>query len=153
MEDLKALIVQYLEEQKLMQLCTVGESGDPWVCSVWQAADEDMNIYFFSSITRRHSQEIEKDSRIAGALALPHQPTDPHARGLQFEGTVQRLESEEERQTARKVYEGRIFNAEQINSLINDSEKPHEFYKITPKKFVLFDNKNFPDESRQEYVV
>ena len=51
---LKQHIQQYLQEAKLMHLATVS-GGKPWVCSVWFAADEDMNLYWFSAVTRRHS--------------------------------------------------------------------------------------------------
>jgi len=96
MKDLRELVVQYLEEQKLMQLCTVGQGGQPWACNVWQASDADLNIYFFSAVNRRHSLEIENDARVAGALALPHKPSDKYARGLQFEGIVKKLVDPEE---------------------------------------------------------
>lgn len=151
MAHLRTLIGQYLQEQKLMQLATVSQ-GNPWVCSVWQASDDDLNIYFFSSVTRRHSQEIENDNRAAGALALPHTPKDP-PRGLQFEGTVVKLTGEADIAKARSVYQGRIFDAATIDQFMANKERPHRFYKIVPKKFVLFDVVNFPDDSRKEYEV
>ena len=147
--ELRKLIADYLDQQKLMQLATV-KNGSPWVCSVWQAADEDLNIYFFSSITRRHSIEIESDQRIAGALALP-QTTKDSPRGLQFEGTVEQLSDVGEVKFARSKYEGRIFDAESIDNFMNHEERPHRFYKITPSRFVLFDTANFPEDPRQEF--
>ncbi len=149
-EKLRSLISDYLEEAQLMQVCTVA-GGNPWACSVWQAADEDLNTYFFSSITRRHSKELESDSRVAGALALPQTPADP-PRGLQFEGTAQMLTEASEIEKARNLYENRIFDGETIDTFINHSERPHRFYRITPKRFVLFDVVNFPEDPRKEYL-
>jgi uncharacterized protein YhbP (UPF0306 family) len=148
--NLRQLIVDYMTEQKLMQLATIGEFG-PWICSVWQAFDDDLNIYFFSATTRQHSQEIEKDGRVAGALAKPHTVSDT-PRAVQFSGKATRLTDEAEIAKARSVYEGRIFNAETIDKLMANEERPHVFYKITPNKFVLFDVENFPENSRQEYT-
>lgn len=149
--DLRRLIIDYLTEQKLMQLATVSD-GNPWVCSVWYAFDDDLNIYFFSAINRQHSLEIEKDNRVAGALAKPQTPQDT-PRGLQFQGTATKLTDPEDIAKARAVYEGRIFDAQSIDKFMVHSERPHVFYKITPTKFVLFDAVNFPDNSRQEYEV
>lgn len=148
--DLRKLIVDYMTEQKLMQLATISETG-PWTCSVWQAFDDDLNIYFFSATNRQHSQEIEKDGRVAGALAKPHTVSDA-PRAVQFSGTAERLTNEADIEKARSVYEGRIFDKATIDALIANEERPHVFYKITPNKFVLFDTVNFPENSRREYI-
>jgi len=150
-KDLRSLIIDYMERQKLMQLATV-DNGNPWVCNVWYGFDDDLNIYFFSATNRRHSIEAEKDNRVAGAMALPHTPEDV-ARGLQFEGTSEKLTNKDDIAKARSVYEGRIFDAKTIDDLIAHKERPHAFYKIAPSKFVLFDVENFPEDSRQEFVV
>jgi uncharacterized protein YhbP (UPF0306 family) len=127
----------------LMQVATV-KDGNPWVCSVWQASDDDLSIYFFSAITRRHSGEAENNSKIAGALALPHSPEDV-PRGLQFEGTVEKLDNDAI-EDALRVYEGRVFSGAKIDEMMNHPERPHSFYKITPSRFQLFDIVNFPVE-------
>lgn len=146
-KNLRKLIEDYLKEAKLMQLATsVGDQ--PWICSVWFAADSDLNIYFFSSLTRRHSQEITKNNKVAGAMVLPQTPADP-PRGLQFQGTVEMLESQEDIDKAISVYADRIFSKEKIEEFMNNEEKPHKFYKVTVSQFVLFDGVNFPDNSRQ----
>ncbi len=148
--NVKALIIEYMQEQKLMQLATVGDDG-PWVCSLWQAFDGDMNIYFLSATNRQHSLDIEKNSFVAGALAGPHEVGGP-ARAVQFSGTAKLLTDATDIALARSVYQGRIFDAAQIDDFIGSTERPHAFYKITPTKFVLFDTENFPENSRQEYL-
>jgi len=50
-----------------MQLATALDN-QPWVCSVWFAADKDLNIYWFSSTTRRHSGEVLKNKKVAAAI-------------------------------------------------------------------------------------
>ena len=151
MKDLKSFIVDYLEEVKLMQLATAA-GNQPWVCSVWFAADDRLNIYWFSSNTRRHSNELKGNNKVAGVFTLPHTPADP-PRGLQFEGTAEELTDTPSIQRARIAYLGRIFDEKTVDGLINNPEKPHCFYRAQPSKFVLFDTVNFPGESRQEYEV
>jgi uncharacterized protein YhbP (UPF0306 family) len=149
--ELHEHIKQYLKNAKLMQLST-SMDGQPWTCSVWFAADNDLNIYWFSSTSRRHSEEVAKNGKVSGAMALPHTPED-EPRGLQFEGDAELLTDEADVEKARSVYEGRIFSADQIDEFIADDERPHRFYRIRPRRFVLFDVKNFPDNSRQEYRI
>lgn len=133
----------------MMQLAT-SLDNQPWVCHVWFAADEDLNIYWFSSIARRHSKEVIKNNKIAGAIILPQPPKDL-PRGLQFQGMAEMLTKQEDIDKAIAAYQDRIFSKEQIEKFMNDEESPHKFYKITPTQFVLFDLVNFPDNPRQEY--
>lgn len=147
--ELKKLIIDYLKEAKLMQLAT-SVDNQPWICSVWFAADNDLNIYWFSSITRRHSDEVMKNNKVAGAIALPQTPDDP-PRGLQFQGIAQLLTDQRDIDKAVLVYADRIFSQEKIKEFMEHKEKPHKFYRIKPTHFVLFDAVNFPDNLRQEY--
>ena len=87
--DLKKLIEDYLKEAKLMQLAT-SANNQPWACSVWFGSDEDLNIYWFSSTTRRHSKEVMENPKVGAAVVLPHTPEDA-PRGLQLEGTARLL--------------------------------------------------------------
>lgn len=146
--SLKKLIENYLKEALLMQLAT-SLNNQPWVCNVWFTSDEGLNIYWFSSTTRRHSKEVLKNPKIAGAIALPQSPKDP-PRGLQFQGIAKLLTKQTDIEKATTLFEERIFSKKQIRELMVHKNKPHRFYKIKPNQFVLFDSVNFPDNSRQE---
>lgn len=149
--DLRKLIEDYLRQAKLMQLATAS-NNQPWVCSVWFAADSDLNIYYFSSTTRRHSEEVAKNNKVAGAAVLPQNPNDP-PRGLYFQGIAEVLKSQKDIDKAISVYAGRIFSREKITEFMDHKEKPHKFYRIKPTQFVLFDAVNFPDNPRQELAL
>ena len=144
----KKFITAYLQDAKLMQLAT-SKDNQPWVCSVWFAADDDLNIYWFSSISRRHSKEVINNIQVAAAIVLPLTPDDP-PRGLQLQGFAQILTDQNDIDKATSLFTGRIFSREKIMEFMKDQEKPHRFYKIMPKQFVLFDVVNFPDNPRQE---
>lgn len=147
--NLKALIKDYLQTAKLMQLATVS-AGKPWVCNVWFAADEALSIYWFSSTTRRHSHEVVSDPHVAGAICLPFTPDDK-PRGLQFEGTAEQLRGEADIQRAISLYSPRIFSATKVHDFMSRPDHPHCFYRIKPELFVLFDIEHFPGDPRQEY--
>ena len=149
MADIRKIIEDYLANTKMMQLAT-SIDAQPWICNVWFASDEDLNIYWFSSTTRRHSNEVLKNNKVAAAIVAPQTPQDT-PRGLQLQGHAEVLTNDEDVKIARSVYEGRIFDAATIDSLIKNKEKPHKFYRIKPTQFVLFDGENFCDNWRQEY--
>lgn len=151
MPKLLRLIKKYLKEAKLMQLAT-SIDNQPWVCSVWFAADDNMNIYWFSSINRRHSIELLKNKKVAAAIVFPQTPSDP-PRGLQLEGTAKLLTNKSDIAKAISVYKDRIFSESKIKEFAEHKERPHKFYKIKPKKYVLFDVVNFPKNPRQEYLL
>jgi uncharacterized protein YhbP (UPF0306 family) len=146
---LKELIKQYLADARLMQLATVA-GGKPWVCNVWFAADQAMNIYWFSSTKRRHSQEVILDPHVAAAICLPQTPSDS-PRGLQLEGEAELLTNPVDVATAMKCYVGRVFNLKQTKQFMANLDSPHRFYRIKPSSFILFDAVNFPDSPRREY--
>ena len=146
---LRKLIEDYLKKAKLMQLASASDN-QPWVCSVWFAADSDLNIYWFSSTSRRHSEEVMKNQKVAAAVVLPHAPKDP-PKGLQLQGIAEVLTDQKDIDKAISAYRDRIFPMKTIKRLMQDEENPHKFYRIKPTQFVLFDAVNFGDSWRQEY--
>jgi uncharacterized protein YhbP (UPF0306 family) len=83
------LIKKYLSKSRMMQIATV-DNGQPWICTVYYVEDEDLNLYWLSLPTRRHSQEIEKHNKIA--IAVPVKFDKPVV-GIQAEGTAEAIKS------------------------------------------------------------
>jgi len=147
--DLKKLIQEYLAEAKMLHLATVA-NNQPWVCNVWFASDEAMNLYWFSGIHRRHSAEVQAHPLVSGGITLPQTPQDP-PRGLQFQGTAEKLTEDSDVQAAIDLYKDRIFPETKIRQFMASTTNPHDFYRIKPELFVLFDVVNFPENPRQEW--
>ncbi|HZE87329.1 MAG TPA: pyridoxamine 5'-phosphate oxidase family protein [Methylomirabilota bacterium] len=148
---LQQLIKDYLNEAKMMQLAT-SMNAQPWVCNVWFASDKKLNIYWLSSVTRRHSHEVIKNKKVAAAIVLALTPQDP-PRGLQLQGTAEVLTEQKDIEKAISVYAGRIFSRKKVAEFMAHKDRPHKFYRIKPSQFILFDVINFPDNSRQEYTL
>ena len=152
--NLNKLINEYLNEAKLMQVATT-KGNKPWVSSVWYVHDEDWNLYFISRRNRRHSFELKGNPNVAGTITVPHtKGSGEKVRGLQFEGTAHDLTDEpEELEKTNKLYLAKYPMAEDIPlEKLNDQKWAATFYVIHPSSFVLFDEVNFPDDSRQEYL-
>lgn len=139
------LIDQYLDEKKVMQVAT-SVDGQPWVCTVHFALDDNKNIYWLSLPTRRHSEEIANNANIAVAIVVQH---DQPVIGMQIEGTASIVDDE---QTVKIVMENYIAKHNAGKDYYDNfiaGKAQHKLYKLTPKNFVLFDEKNFSGNPRQ----
>ena len=149
--ELKKLIAEYLKEAKLMQIAT-SKDNKPWVATVWFAYDNNFNIYFISRHNRRHSLEIAKNPYVAGAIVKKHETLGDKTRGLQFEGKCSELKGSELIKNfaifARRFPKVTKFILSPKE--IIEGATDHHLYKIVPSSIVLFDEVNFPDQSRQE---
>jgi len=150
-EDTAKLIKEYLDEAKMMQVATVA-NGKPWICNTWFASDENFNLYWFSLVEARHSQEIAKDSHVAAAVCLPQSPDDDRARGIQLEGIAELLTDPEDIDIAIKCCVGRIFSLEKVQHFMPLPNAVHRFYRIKPTKIVFLDTANLPYDARLEYI-
>lgn len=149
--DLKTLIVEYLTKANLMQLATVRDNK-PWVCSVYFAFDDKLNLFWTSKPFRRHSQELRDNNHVAGAIVLPHQVGDK-VRGIQFEGVAKELKDPKVIVSAMALYAKRLNASEEwVKSVISGIDE-EICYMVSPSKFVLFDQVNFSDNPRQEYKI
>lgn len=149
--NLRKLIEEYLEEARLMQIATA-KNNQPWACTVYFAHDRNLNFYWISKSTRRHSEEIRNNSSVAGVIVLPHTPGNK-VRGLQFKGIAHELVKKDHIVKAMEYYAKRYnMPKERVNGIINNTDG-HIPYQIQPKLIVLFDEVNFPENPRQEYPL
>lgn len=151
MKDLKTLIHEYLQSTRMMQIATCAKNV-PWNCTVYFAYDEELNLYWISKPTRRHSQEIIDNPRVAAVIVHDQQPPQSAVRGLQCEGIAELLSGADEEKAA-KIYTRQLDREESLLQDIRSGENPHKFYRIRPRRFVLFDRINFPEQEQQEYVL
>lgn len=130
-------IREYLPSIIHLSLATTREAK-PWVCEVHFAYDEELNIYFRSLTSRRHSQEIADNPSVAGNMIVQHALGAP-VRGVYFEGAAQLLTAQaEQRQAFRYLQERLHFTADVWEESQRDDG--HKFYKIKVQTFYLFDS-------------
>jgi uncharacterized protein YhbP (UPF0306 family) len=149
--DIKELISGYLNSQYMMQVATES-NRQPWICTVYYAVDSDLNLYWLSLPTRKHSKEIKINNKIAAAIPVVFVNGEKVV-GIQVQGIAEELESSSNFRKIAELYAD-IFN--RTKDWVEDfckNETDHKLYKITPKKFVLFDERNFPEDPRQEYTL
>ena len=129
-------IREYLQTVLHMSLAT-SAGNKPWVCEVHFVYDDDLNLYFRSKPSRRHSKEIAANPNVAGNIVEQH-AIDQAPLGVYFEGTAAVLEDFELDSPVYKQF------AERLNAkpeIIQDAKQPdgHKVYKITISDLYLFD--------------
>ena len=149
--DLEELIREFLPSKNVLQLAT-SVNNQPWVCNVHYYSDDDLNMYWISTPQRRHSEEIKQNPRVAVVIKVhENTPNENYIIGLSAEGTAE-LAGRDLGQI-NEAYMKKLDKPAQLMADIKDGSNPHEFYKFSPTKFVLFDTKNFPKEPRQEWKI
>lgn len=143
-------IKHYLKDIKLMQLATCRE-GQPWLCNVWYVMDGDVNIYFTSRITRRHSREIADNSKVACTF---HRWFDgglgQKGQALVVAGTARLLPGDSvDDAYALYAWENPAIERMQDLSDFRQDKGPHFLYQITPHEIIWWDEVNNPDNPRQ----
>lgn len=138
-----------LSESKMMQIATVG-SAQPWICTVYFVEDEQLNLYWLSLPSRRHSAEIEANPRVA--IAVPVKVDQPVI-GIQAEGTAKVINDLTVVQDIMKLYVERYNAGKDFYDNFLAGNNQHRLYKFTPSQYVLFDEVNFKGNPRQEFVL
>lgn len=135
--DVEKVIRDYLPQVIHLSLGT-SKNNKPWVCEVHYAYDEDLNLYYRSLTSRRHSQEIADNPNVAGNIVKQHSLEDG-VLGVYFEGTAKKLEPGEEQNKAFECIKQRLKAGDEI---LEEAERPdgHQFYKISVDNFYVFGN-------------
>lgn len=144
--DIEQTIRNYLPQIVHMSLATSADNK-PWVCEVHFAFDDDLNLYFRSLPSRRHSQEIAKNPHVAGNIVTQHF-LNQTVRGVYFEGTAKKLTSSDEQMPAYHALSKRLGMGKELLEEAKNPEGP-QFYKITVDAFYVFDAYNSPAKKHE----
>jgi uncharacterized protein YhbP (UPF0306 family) len=136
--NIEKTIREYLPLTLHMSLATCVQN-QPRVCEVHYVYDDDLNIYFRSTLDRRHSKEIANNSAVAWNIVTQH-PREEKPRWVYFEWTAELLSVDNINNLIPQLFIKRFGVSDDI---VTDSQKDHghKFYKITVSNFALFDKK------------
>lgn len=146
--EIEKTIRNYIPQVIHMSLATCA-NDKPWICEVHFVFDNELNFYFRSTPHRKHSEEIAENPNVAGNIVTQHF-LGQKVRGVYFEGIAEKLENVDKNHVAYKLYCQRFGTGEEI---LAEAEKNtgHGFYKITVKKFALFDG--YESSPSQKYEL
>ena len=134
--DIEQAIRDYLPQIIHMSLVTCADA-QPWACQVHYAVDDELNIYFCSSVQTRHCQEIELNPKVAGSITTQHF-LNQKTRCVSFEGVAERIDDVDESHPGYQAYARRLDRGPQLVQVAR-KEGTARFYKITVTDFYVSD--------------
>jgi uncharacterized protein YhbP (UPF0306 family) len=146
--EVEQVVREYIEKTVHMSLGT-SRDGQPWVCEVHFGFDDDLNLYFRSKPSRRHSEEIRDNPRVAGNIVKQHN-LDESVVGVYFEGTTEMLHDVTAESPAYKVLNSRLRTPEAALEEATH-EDGHKFYRISVKNWCVFGR--FGGDSGQKHQL
>jgi uncharacterized protein YhbP (UPF0306 family) len=145
---LEDLVKKYLKEGRVMQVATSSD-GHPWVCSVYFVSDEELSLYWLSWPTRRHSQEIEQNNKIAATVPIK---LDKPVIGIQAAGVAEIIKEKMVVEKIMQKYVNKFDSGKDFYELFKAGKNQHQLFKFTPDKYFLFDEVNFSDGQKHEWT-
>jgi uncharacterized protein YhbP (UPF0306 family) len=135
----RARALQYLRDHHVANLATYGSDG-PWAAAVFYVSDR-FDLYFLSTRTSRHCENIARDPRVAVTVQEDYSDW-PKIKGLQLEGVAGELSGDDE-ERARRLYGEKyplIGMISQAPSAIVKAMARVRWYCFTPKRAYFIDN-------------
>lgn len=146
-ESARAEIAAFLKKQTTLVIATVDREALPQTASLFYASDEALSLYWVSGEKSRHSQNLERVSRVA--VAIFHETWDwRDIHGVQIEGIARRLSDPDETDRAWELFRAKFpFTAEFTDQIARSA-----FYALTPKWIRLVDNSKYFGH-REEFTL
>jgi uncharacterized protein YhbP (UPF0306 family) len=146
--DLRKLVQEYYSSNKHMQLATVGK-GQPWVCTVYYAADDDLNLYWTSGRSRQHSREIMDEPRAAVTIVRDTE----RKQALQIVGNSYEVK-DEDLNRVHNIYQMKFGSKDyDLEEIKKHSPNGRAYWVFIPYVISLWDEVNFPGSPKQVYKL
>jgi uncharacterized protein YhbP (UPF0306 family) len=129
------LIAALLREETTLSLATTCADGEPSIAPLFYIADEELNLYWLSSRSSEHSQNLLRSPRASAAIYCSAKSWR-EIRGVQLRGPVGIVAEPERRAVIVKKYCER-FNLGRVFSL---AIRRSTLYSLQPEFFRLIDN-------------
>lgn len=131
-------LLEYLGTHNVMTLATVGADG-PWAAAVFYV-NEGTALYFLSAPTTRHCQNMQCNPRIAATVQEDYSQWE-QIKGVQIEGTVQRLNANDQHHAADLYAQKFAFmDPLRIPTAFAAAMQKIAWYRLTPASLYFIDN-------------
>ena len=134
-DPMNSQIQEILTTVSTLTLATSGVEQHPHAAPVYFAADERLNLYFFSDPDSRHIQDLVDNPQVAGAI-YPEVQGWREIRGLQLHGRVDLVESGEVWAHAWAHYQEKFPFVRALRAVV----ARNQLYVFTPTWIRLVDN-------------
>jgi len=153
-DSLKQQILDYLRSHNTMTLATC--AGDvPWAATVFYANDE-FELYFFSSPESRHGQNLSINPRVAVTIQEDYKDWRV-IQGIQLEGRAMLVDGILEKAKAMAIYARKYADVIKLftdpaSGVFYRAFLKVKFYRVEPEKLFFIDNRQGFGK-RQEFIL
>lgn len=140
-------VSNFLKKHTTFTLATVDREAWPQAASLFYASDDALNLFWVSGDKSRHSQNLERVSRVA--ISIHNETWDwRDIQGVQIDGQARRLIDPDETDRAWALFRDKFpFTAEFVDQIARSA-----FYLCVPRWIRLIDNsKEFGQ--REEFTL
>lgn len=133
------VIWQYLPQVIHMSVATAVDNK-PYACELHYAYDDELNLYWVSEKSARHSENVHANPLVSGTIVVQHF-NDQMPRGVAFEGKAEVLEGLTAEDLPFKTYLQRFPSRAPFVEKGYQSDEPNarRIYKVTVTDFYLID--------------
>jgi uncharacterized protein YhbP (UPF0306 family) len=126
----RELVRELISKNRYLSLATTDGSA-PWVAPIEYMCDDQLNLYFLSTIDCLHSRHIEQNSTVAVAIYDSTQPEyspdlTATIRGVQIQASARRLPAAEHPEAVNAAIEA-----------LRPPMPPYSVFQLTPSEFYL----------------
>lgn len=146
-------VLNFLNKEKLVTLATVDERGKPWICNLFFATDEMLNMFVVSKRKAKHSVQIESNPEVAYTVCSYNKETEMEKIAIQAQGNAELIKdlptlSKGAKLIFQKFSDWELKPKEMLKKLSELGE--YQMYKITPK-FIKFWDETLDIKEEQEF--
>lgn len=131
----RELIGTLLREESTLALATTDEQGEACVAPLFYIVDEGLSLYWLSSESSMHSENLKRVPRAAGTV-YRHTHNWRDIRGVQMRGTVTTITEQQRRNTLLTAYRERF----QLGTILRLAISQSTLYWLRPDYFRYIDN-------------
>lgn len=132
-------ITNFMKSKNIMTLAT--HAKDIWACTVYYGMDSELNLYFVSPPTAKHSKHIKETGEVAFAIFDSNQPVETKTKqGVYGQGTCTPLTNIKDIARGLKLWNtshNLKVDSIPLKDIIEKITKS-KVYMITPTKIKMF---------------
>lgn len=150
-EDVLGLIKGYIQDHYQMVVAT--NDDHPWIATLYYSFDDDLNLYFLSSPTTLHCQQILNNPHVAVSIADSPQAPTAKKIGIQIYGLAEKISGERKITHALNLWRKtlNVTSAEYSYKGMMSKLIDGRMYKVVPKKIKFF-NQEIWEEGEEPLI-
>lgn len=150
--DNKDTLLNFLKQQRLMFIAA--KDDDVWIASVYYVIDENVKLYFISSIATKHSQQILKNQNIVFSIAWFDKKDHTNRKAIQGKGICTIATKDIDIMTGIKLHNKYFpeFKSRLTPEYIKSKENASKLWTIEPKYIKFWNDELYGMNGIKEFT-